>query len=198
MLMGASNAWACPRRASHTWSRHSYCERSQTTEAVCGRTSAAKPNGSAFSIRYGENRGLMLYLYSVPWRIPGTKPSQMPDDWRGWSGVAAGSQLLKSPMTLTVSAFGAQTENTTPGVPSTVTTCAPSLSWIRTWVPSLNRYRSKSVSKLGWVLAFRMGACVIGILLNRGTLRAGPRVRLLDDGIDSLERQQRSRALPKS
>ena len=128
MLIGASKAWAPPRREIHPWSAHWYLLRSHTTEAVRGLSSAAKPSGSALSMRCAENRGLMLYLYSAPCPSPGTKPSQIPDDWRDLSGVASGSHSLKSPTTLTASAFGAQTPNTTPDVPSTVTTCAPSLS----------------------------------------------------------------------
>ena len=49
-------------------------------------------------------------------------------------------------MTLTCSALGAQTAKCTPGTPSTSRRCAPSFSYARCSVPSLNRCRSYSVS----------------------------------------------------
>src|SRR5438270_5927500 len=73
----------------------------------------------------------------------------MPELPRGCSGWASGFQPLKSAITETRSALGAHTANAVP--PGA--TCAPSLSNSRKWLPSLNRYRSSSVSRPGgsWV-----------------------------------------------
>ncbi len=54
------------------------------------------------------------YLYSAPCPTPGMKPSQMPDCSRGTSLFESRFQPLKSPMTLTQSALGAQTANDVP------------------------------------------------------------------------------------
>src|SRR5581483_870300 len=54
-----------------------------------------------------------------------------------------------SPITVTRPAFGAQTAKEVPVTPSTVTTCAPSLSYKRTCVPSLKKWRSFSPKRRG-------------------------------------------------
>ena len=81
-------------------------------------------------------------------RPSGTNVSQMPLTPRLRIGCEAGFQPLKSPMTLTCSALGAQTAKCTPALPSTSRRCAPSFSYARCSVPSLNRCRSYSVSTL--------------------------------------------------
>ncbi len=58
----------------------------------------------------------------------GTKHSQMPEESMGRIGLAAASQPLKSPMTETQRAVGAQTAKRTPGTPSRSATWAPSFS----------------------------------------------------------------------
>jgi len=49
---------------------------------------------------------------------PATTPTQIPEEARGLRGSAASSQPLKSPMTLTARAPGAQTANAVPAWPS--------------------------------------------------------------------------------
>src|SRR5215210_5020715 len=69
----------------------------------------------------------------------------MPELPTGCSGVSSGFQLLKSPMTLTLSAFGAHTAKFVPSRPVLRRGCAPNLSYSRWCLPSLNRYRSSFV-----------------------------------------------------
>src|SRR5487761_2650328 len=76
--------------------------------------------------------------------MSGTKPSQTPAELGRMISVDV-SQWLKSPMTETLSAFGAQTANCTPRWPFLSLRCAPSFSYARVWVPSASRYRSNSV-----------------------------------------------------
>src|SRR3989442_9095378 len=71
------------------------------------------------------------------------KPSQIPDCSRGYRPLAFLSQLLKSPITLIASAFGAQTAKYVPS--GSCDGCAPSLSNRCPWVPSLNRCRSNGL-----------------------------------------------------
>ncbi len=49
-------------------------------------------------------------------------------------------------MTDTRAAFGAQTAKYVPSSPSLVAGCEPSFSYARSWVPSLKRWTSSSVS----------------------------------------------------
>src|SRR5205807_6078236 len=86
----------------------------------------------------------------------------MPELPRGCSGWASGFQPLKSAITETRSALGAHTANAMP--PGA--TCAPSLSNSRKWLPSLNRYRSSSVSRPGgsWVFIELLPGRVPGFL----------------------------------
>src|SRR5262245_15011101 len=68
-------------------------------------------------------------------------------EWPRWrSGWARGSHPLKSPMTETASAPGAQTANAVPAGPSCRTMCAPSRSYDRQCLPSPSRCRSRSLS----------------------------------------------------
>src|SRR5215471_21489333 len=100
---------------------------SQTIEADRGRTSAANAYGSAFSIRSPRPLGRMLYLYLPPGPTPATRLSQIPEFARGRSGVALGSQPLKSPITLTASASGAQVAKNVARRLSLRLGCAPRL-----------------------------------------------------------------------
>ena len=52
------------------------------------------------------------------------------------------SQSLKSPVTLTLRALGAQTAKCTPCSPSTAIGCEPSLSYSLKWLPCLSRKMS--------------------------------------------------------
>src|SRR5207237_2628269 len=63
---------------------------------------------------------------------------------RGYRPLAFLSQLLKSPITLTASALGAQTAKYVPS--GSCDRCAPSLSKRWPCVPSLKRCRSKGLS----------------------------------------------------
>src|SRR4051812_50201368 len=76
----------------------------------------------------------MWNLYVVPGPSPSTSPCQMPDEPCGSRGCEPGVQPLKSPMTDTRWAFGAQTPNTTPAG----TSWAPSRSYRRGWAPPLD------------------------------------------------------------
>src|SRR5262245_21015873 len=70
----------------------------------------------------------------------------MPELPTGRSGCRPLSQPLKSPMTETYSADGAQTAKRVPTRPFSVIGWAPSFSYSRLWLPSLKRYRSSAVS----------------------------------------------------
>src|SRR5437867_12924095 len=90
----------------------------------------------------------------------------MPDEPRACSGVASAFQLLKSPITLTASAFGAHTAKNTPVRPSGVVIgCAPNFWYTWACVPSLNRYRSKSVSGLATPGVAAGGAATLAVLV---------------------------------
>src|SRR2546427_4743442 len=65
----------------------------------------------------------------------------MPEASRGRRGAEEASHRLKSPMTATDAAFGAQTAKYVPGVPLTSIGCAPSLSYRRAGFPSVKRER---------------------------------------------------------
>ena len=60
----------------------------------------------------------------------------MPDPATGASGALDESQPFQSPITDTVSAFGAQTANVVPATPSTVPGCEPSTDARLPCVPS--------------------------------------------------------------
>jgi hypothetical protein len=79
MAIGASSAFALPRRAIHSASLQRYCVKSHTFDALFGRVSAAKPNGSAFSVRKSLYCDVIANLYSAPTPTFGTKPSQTPE-----------------------------------------------------------------------------------------------------------------------
>ena len=78
------------------------------------------PYGSVFCRRAPSTRDVISNLYRSPSPTFGTNVSQMPLTPRLRIGCEAGFQPLKSPMTLTCSAFGAQTAKCTPGTPSTL------------------------------------------------------------------------------
>src|SRR2546429_4618127 len=79
------------------------------------------------------------------------KPSQIPDCSRGYRPLAFLSQLLKSPITLTASALGAQTAKYVPS--GSCERCAPILSKRWPCVPSLKRCRSKGLSRERAIIA---------------------------------------------
>src|SRR6266511_5271676 len=85
------------------------CERSHTTEPVRGGVSQKNAKGSALSTRYPRWRETMWNLYTAPGPAWGTNLSQIPEASLAPRGWALGSQPLKSPMTETRSALGAQT-----------------------------------------------------------------------------------------
>src|SRR6476661_3990997 len=146
---GACRALARERSDIHAPSPQSYV-RSHRTEAWRGGASAKAANGSALSMPVRVTREWTWYLYRAPWRTPGTKPSQIPDCSRGCSWLVALSHELKSPITLTESAFGAQTAKVAPS--GSAERCAPSFSYRWPCVPSLNRCRSKGVSNEGAIM----------------------------------------------
>ena len=90
-----------------------------TTDADRGGTSNASANGSAF-FRIAPLRARISNLYFSPSGRSGRKISQTPDGTSSRIGCTRPSQPLKSPMTLTRSAFGAQTAKCTPVVVPTV------------------------------------------------------------------------------
>jgi len=67
-------------------------------------------------------------LVHRPFRASGRNISQTPLSRAGSAGIAAGPRKLKSPTTLTYSAFGAQTAKWVPVDPSIVIGRAPSFS----------------------------------------------------------------------
>src|SRR5690606_41033549 len=96
----------------HSASHQEYSD-SVTTEAFAGCTSAARASGSAFASAVPS--GVMISnLYRVPLPTCGTNSSQTPLSPSERIDVARPSQPLKSPMTRTARAFGAQTANEVP------------------------------------------------------------------------------------
>src|SRR5688572_16601319 len=104
------------------------------------------PYGSVFCRRDPSTREVISNLYRWPVSTFGTNVSQIPLTPRLFIGCDTASQPLKSPITLTCLALGAQTAKCTPATPSSSLRCAPSFSCARCSVPSLNRCRSYSVS----------------------------------------------------
>ena len=66
-------------------------------------------------------------MYRAPCPIAGTKPLQTPKALRD-NGFIRGFQPLKSPMTETSRAFGAQVAKWVPDEPLSLRVCAPSFS----------------------------------------------------------------------
>src|SRR3954470_8234642 len=116
MLMGAACRDVCARRSSQVASDQSY-DVSYTTLAVAGGCSVCIASGSAFC-RQTESAPRISYLYRVPTGTSGMKISQTPDDPSERIGWPRPFQKLKSPVTRTPRAFGAQTAKDTPVVPS--------------------------------------------------------------------------------
>src|SRR5262245_31463575 len=77
--------------------------------------------------------------------MPGTKPVQIPELSTGASECAYFCQRLKSPITQTRSALGAQTAKWTPSLPPRMVGCEPRQRQRCVWLPSLKRYRSSGV-----------------------------------------------------
>ena len=86
---------------------------SRTTDAVCGGTSNAKPNGSVF-FSSSPGRVRISNLYFSPSGRSGMKISQMPFGISSRIACTRPSHPLKSPITLTRSALGAHTAKCTP------------------------------------------------------------------------------------
>lgn len=113
MLSGCVwGSWAA-RAASQASSVHANCD-STTMLAVAGGTSAALASGSAFC-RHEPSGPRISYLYRAPAPTPGTKSSHTPLSPSERIGCVA-PQPLKSPMTRTARALGAQTANAVPVV----------------------------------------------------------------------------------
>src|SRR6476646_4673191 len=109
MLIGSRTVSRPVRAVIQASSSHVYCE-VYTTEAVAGGVSAALAIGSAFS-RHTPSGPQIAYLYLAPSVTPGTNSSHTPDPPSERIGYARPSQPLKSPVTRTPCAFGAQTAN---------------------------------------------------------------------------------------
>ena len=82
--------------------------------AVRGGTSAAKPYGSHFSTTCPPRCFTAILVLRARARCPGTNNSQTPLGMCLRIGWLRRSHMLKSPTTLTLSAFGAQTAKFTP------------------------------------------------------------------------------------
>jgi hypothetical protein len=120
-----------------------------TTDAVAGGFSAAAAIGSAFS-RHTPSAPQIAYLYRTPSPMPGTKSSHTPTPPSERIGYARPFQWLKSPVTRTPRAFGAQTANEVPLTVPYSRTCAPSTRHSSSCLPSPIRYRSNSPSAGRW------------------------------------------------
>src|ERR1035437_6214237 len=83
------------------------------TDAVPGDFSASAAIGSALR-RHEPSGPQMSNLYLAPPAAPGMKISQTPDPPSERIGCACPSQKLKSPITRTPRAFGAQTAKAVP------------------------------------------------------------------------------------
>src|SRR6266571_6593703 len=165
MDVGAPSAFRSWRPAIQSPSPHSY-DRSHTIDAVRGGVSKNRPNGSLLFTRYPPSRRTTWNLYREPAPTPGTTPAQIPDDPTGRRGCEPGSQPLNSPTT-EHSALGAHTAKCVPVTSAVATWCAPSLSWSRPCVPSLNRYTSWSVRSV-WCLTPLATRWLIGVLAFGG------------------------------
>jgi hypothetical protein len=97
------------------------------TDAESGGTSKAKPNGSAFTST-APDLATISSLYRCPTRAPGTNVAHTPLALIARIGFSVPSHSLKSPITLTRTAFGAHTANCVPSAPSRIIGCAPSFS----------------------------------------------------------------------
>src|SRR5204862_2960526 len=84
-----------------------------TTEAVAGGSSASAASGSALA-RHTPSGPQIAYLYRVPSPAPGTNSSQTPLPPSERIGWVRPSQWLKSPITRTPRALGAQTAKAVP------------------------------------------------------------------------------------
>src|SRR5919108_5548144 len=109
MAIGRSSHDFCDGRdVIHASSRQTYLEMSRMTDAVCGGTSNANPNGSLF-FRIAPLFVRISYLYLCPSGRSGMNISHTPFGTRCRIACTRPSHALKSPMTLTRSAFGAET-----------------------------------------------------------------------------------------
>ena len=88
---------------------------SRTTDAVCGGVSNATPNGSLF-FSSAPDGVRISNLYFSPSARSGMNSSQTPVGTSSRIGCTRPSHPLKSPTTLTRSAFGAHTAKCTPVV----------------------------------------------------------------------------------
>src|SRR5258706_1835943 len=79
--------------------------------------------------------------------MPGMKPGCRPERLRMDRGWEPGFQPLTSPIAVTWRALGAHTPRNVPDSPSTTPRCAPSFSYMRLCVPSLNRNRSSEFNR---------------------------------------------------
>ena len=97
-------------------------------------------------LRHTPSGPQIAYLYRVPSPMPGTNSSHTPDPPSERIGYARPSQPLKSPVTRTPCALGAQTANDAPVVWPISRTCPPSTRHSSSCRPSPIRYRSNSPS----------------------------------------------------
>ena len=144
MLIGSRTGWLSARASIHPESPQA-CREVYTTDAVAGGVSAALAIGSAFS-RHTPSGPQIAYLYLAPSLTAGTNSSHTPDPPSERIGYARPSHPLKSPVTRTPCAFGAQTANDAPEAWPTSRTCAPSTRHSSSCRPSPIRYRSNSPS----------------------------------------------------
>ncbi len=117
-------------------------------EAVLGGTSQKRAKGSPLaSLRLSWL--LMLYLYNVPFPIPGIHPSQMPvPSGRRNSLCVFSFQKLKLPTTETSKALGAQTAKNVPHSPFSCMGWLPSLLYSLKCLPARISSISKSVRRV--------------------------------------------------
>ena len=100
------------RCSIHAASPKAYRE-SSTRDPVAGGTSVQRAIGSALS-RQWPSRPSRAYLYTAPAPTPGTKISQIPESPMDRIACWRPSQPLKSPLTRTAVALGAQTAKEVP------------------------------------------------------------------------------------
>src|SRR5262245_15903558 len=101
--------------------------------------------------------------------MPGTNPVQIPELSAGVSACAFFCQRLKSPITQTRSALGAQTAKWTPSRPPITAGCEPSVRQRCVWLPSLKRYRS-SAAKSDSVASSGFTADLVQAAQHRGDI----------------------------
>ncbi len=117
-------------------------------EAFDGAVSAKRAIGSTFS-RHTPSAPRTSYLYRAASQTPSTNRAHTPEP--GTKDIASPAQELKSPLTRTSCAFGAQSANRVPSTSprpasGSVTTCEPRDRQQAVSVPRWNPSRSRPVS----------------------------------------------------